>query len=150
MAKAPKIDNIFETAPASFAAANDQVRKITEDAMTQSKETYAKMKGAVEDGQKVVEDVFAKAQAANSELGLKTIAAVRKSSEASLSHMEKLLGVKSVAEFVELQTAFLRAQTELTVAEAKVLQDAAVKAANEVSAPVKGAMETAAKQFNVA
>ena len=150
MTKAAKVESIFETAPASLAAANDQVRKMAEDAMTQSKDAYAKMKVAVEDSQKVIEDTFSKTQAVNSDLGMKAISAMRKSSEASLTHMEKLLGVKSVSEFVELQTAFIRAQTELTISEAKVLQDAATKAAEEVTAPVKGAMETAMKTFKVA
>lgn len=150
MAKAEKVENILADAPAQMAAAGDQFRKVAEDAMEQSKEAYGKVKVALEDSQKVVEETFSKLQAANTDLGLKSIAAVRKASDASLSHMEKLMGVKSVSEFMELQTAFIRAQTELTVAEAKLLQEAATKAANDVSAPAKAAMEDAAKAFKVA
>ena len=147
--KASKVETILEAVPANLAAANDQIRKVSEDAMEQSKEAYGKMKSAVEDSQKVVEATFEKAQAANNDLGMKTISAARKAGEANLAHMEKLMGVKTVAEFFELQTSFLRSQTEWTVAEAKTLSEAATKAATEVSAPAKSAMEDAAKNFKV-
>ena len=57
-------------------------------------------------------------------LSLKAISALRANTEAGLSHMEALVGVKSVSDFVELQTSFFRKQAELFTAQAKDLQDA--------------------------
>lgn len=136
--------------PADAAEMADQFRAYAENAIEQSKEAYSKVKVSVEDAQKAVEATISKVQSANADLGLKAIAAVRKSTEASLSHMEKLLGVKSFASLVELQTAFVRQQAELVVEQSKLLQDAAQKAATEVSAPAKAAYEKVAKELKVA
>jgi phasin len=136
--------------PADAAEMADQFRAYAENALEQSREAYAKVKGSMDDAQKTVEVTFEKVQAANTDLGLKAIAAVRKSTEATLSHMEQLMAVKSVAAFVELQTAFFRKQAELAVEQSKLLQDAATKAATDVAAPAKAAYEKAAKDLKVA
>jgi len=64
--------------------------------------------------------------------------------------MEALLGVKSVAELFELQTAFLRKQAEVTVEQAKTMQEATRKVAEQVAAPGKSAAEKAMKGFKAA
>jgi phasin len=136
--------------PADAAEMADQFRAYAENALAQSKDAYAKMKGAADDAQKALEATMAKAQAANTDFGLKAVAAVRKSTESSLTHVEKLFAVKTFADFVELQTAFVREQVELAVEQSKLMQDAAQKAATDVSAPVKAAYDKAAKELKVA
>jgi phasin len=105
------------------------------------------MKEAAEDATKTVEATLESAQAGSVELGLKAIEALRTNAENSLSHMEALLGVKSVAELFELQTAFLRKQAEVVVEQAKGLQETSKKVAEKVSAPGKSAAEKAMKSF---
>ena len=75
---------------------------------------------------------------------------MRANAEAGFSHLEALLGVKSVSEFVELQTAFLRKRVETTVEQAKDLQSVASKAAVDVSKPMKDVFEKAIKELKVA
>ena len=122
------------TAPVDMNAAADQFKAYTETAVEQGRDVFAKAKTQFEDAQKSMEVNFEKMQAANSELGMKTISAVRKSTELSLSHMESLYGVKSFAAFVELQTSFVRKQAELMVEQGKLVQEAATKAATELKA----------------
>jgi phasin len=147
MVKSVKSETLI---PVDATEMADQFRAYAETAVEQSRDAYAKLKVSMEDAQKTVETTFEKVQAANSDFGLKTIAAVRKSTDASLSHMEKLMGVKSFATFVELQTAFIRQQAELVVEQSKLLQDAAQKVATDVSAPAKAAYEKVAKELKVA
>ena len=110
-----KIDDVFSIASIDPAKFSESFRDFAEKGAAQTKEAYAKMKEAAEDATKTVEATLESAQAGSVELGLKAIEALRTNAENSLSHMEALLGVKSVAELFELQTAFLRKQAEVVV-----------------------------------
>lgn len=146
---AETIENIeFPTFDASKAT--DQLRTFAEKGVEQSKEAYAKLKAGAEETQKALESTFETAKSAGSELSLKTISALRANAEANFSHLEALVGVKSLSEFVELQTAFLRKRVEMTVEQTKELQNLTTKAATDVSKPVKDAFEKAFKELKVA
>ena len=129
---------------------SDQFRDFAEKGLEQSKDAYAKMKTATEDAQKTVEETFKSVQTAGADVSLKAIAALRANTEAGLNHLEALVGVKSVADFVELQTSFFRKQAELVTAQAKELQDVTTKAAEKASAPAKAAFEKVVKEFKAA
>lgn len=146
---AEPIENIeFPTFDASKAT--DQLRTFAEKGVEQSKEAYAKLKAGAEETQKALESTFETAKSAGSELSLKTISALRANAEANFSHLEALVGVKSLSELVELQTAFLRKRVEMTVEQTKELQSLTTKAATDVSKPVKDAFEKAFKELKVA
>ena len=129
---------------------SDQFRDFAEKGLEQSKDAYAKMKTATEDAQKTVEETFKSVQTAGADVSLKAIAALRANTEAGLNHLEALDGVKSVADFVELQTSFFRKQAELVTAQAKELQDISTKAAEKAAAPVKAAFEKVVTEFKAA
>ena len=142
-----KTDDVFSIASIDPSKLSESFREFAEKGATQTKEAYAKMKEAAEDATKTVEATLESAQAGSVELGLKAIEALRTNAENSLSHMEALLGVKSVAELFELQTAFLRKQAEVVVEQAKSLQETSKKVAEKVAAPGKSAAEKAMKSF---
>lgn len=142
-----KIDDVFSMASIDPSKLSESFRDFAEKGAAQSKEAYAKMKEAAEDATKTVEATLESAQAGSVELGLKAIDALRTNAENSLSHLEALLGVKSVSELFELQTAFLRKQAEVAVEQAKTLQETSKKVAEKVSAPGKSAAEKAMKSF---
>lgn len=128
--------NVFD--PAKFT---DSFREFAEKGAAQSREAYAKVKTATEEAGKTIETTLQSAQAGSVEMGLKAIEAVRANADLSLSHMESLFGVKSVAEFLELQSGFVRKQVELSVEQAKELQDSSRKLAEAVAQPGKEAAE---------
>jgi phasin len=130
--------------------ATDQFRAFAEKGVEQSKETYAKLKTGAEDAQKALEATFETARVASSDLSLKTISALRANTEAGFAHLEALVGVKSVSELIELQTAFLRKGVETAVEQAKDIQAASSKAAQDVAKPIKGAFDKALKELKVA
>ena len=130
--------------------ASDQFRAFAQKGVEQSKENYAKMKAAAEDAQKTLEATFETMKTAGSDLSMKSIAAMRAGSEASFAHLEAMLGVKSVSELVELQTSFMRKSFEMMVDQAKDLQAASTKAAEDVAKPIKGAFEKTARELKAA
>ena len=145
-----KTDDVFSIASIDPSKVSESFREFAEKGAAQSKEAYAKMKEAADDATKTVEATLESAQAGSVELGLKAIEALRTNAENSLSHMEALLGVKSVSELFELQTAFLRKQAEVVVEQARTLQETSKKVAEKVSAPGKSAAEKAMKSFKTA
>ncbi len=142
-----KTDDVFSLNAFDPAKVSDAFRDFAEKGATQSKEAYAKMKAAAEDATKTVEATLESAQSGTVELGLKAIDALRTNAESSLSHMEALLGVKSLSELFELQTAFIRKQAELAVEQAKSMQEATKKVAENVAKPGKDAAEKAMSTF---
>jgi hypothetical protein len=118
--------------PLNLGLMTDQFKAYAETAVEQGRDAFAKAKTQLEEAQKAAEANLDKIQASNNEFGLKAISAVRQSTEMSLSHMESLLAVKSFAAFVELQTTFVRKQAEMMVEQAKLVQDAATKAAADL------------------
>lgn len=144
-----KTDDVFSIAALDPSKLSESFREFAEKGAVQTKEAYAKMKEAAEDATKTVEATLESAQAGTVEIGLKAIDALRTNAESSLSHMEALLGVKSVAELFELQTAFLRKQAELAVEQARALQETSKKVAEKVAAPGKFAAEKAMKSFKI-
>ena len=143
-------DDIFSFSAFDPAKLTDSFREFAERGAAQSREAYAKVKAATEEATKTVETTMQSAQAGSVEVGLKAIEALRTNADLSLSHMEALLGVKSVAEFVELQTSFVRKQAELTIDQARSIQDATRKLAEAVSQPGKEAAEKAMSTFKAA
>ncbi len=138
-------EDVFAFAAFDPAKLTESYREFAENGVAQSKEAYAKLKTAAEDATKTVEQTLESAQAGSVELSLKAIDAVRTNADNSLSHVEALLGVKSVSELVELQSAFFRSQAEAAVEQARDLQEAARKVAEDVSKPGKAAYEKVAK-----
>ncbi|MCP8896858.1 phasin [Shinella daejeonensis] len=142
-----KTDDAFSIAALDPAKFSESFRDFAEKGAAQSKEAYARMKEAAEEATQTAEATMESAQTGTVELGLKAIDALRTNAENSLSHMEALLGVKSVAELFELQTAFLRKQAEVAVEQARTLQETSRRVAEKVAAPGKSAAEKAMKSF---
>lgn len=132
------------------AKAGEQFRAFTEKGVEQSKEAYARIKSGAEWAQKTLESSAETMRAAGSELSLKTIAALRTNTEAGFSHLEALAGARSLSEVIELQSGFIRAQFEQAVSQAKDMQAAATKAAEDVSRPVAEVFQTAVKELKAA
>ncbi|MBY3596736.1 phasin [Rhizobium bangladeshense] len=145
-----KTDDVFSIASFDPSKLAESFREFAEKGALQSKEAYAKLKTAGEEAGKTLEATVQTAQAGTVEIGLKAIDVLRVNAETSLSHMEALLGVKSVAEFVELQTSFLRKQAELAVDQAKSMQETTKQVAEKLAKPSKEAAEKAMASFKVA
>lgn len=138
----------FPTFDASKAT--DQMRAFAERGVEQSKEAYAKMKNGAEETQKTVESTLETAKSVSGDMSLKAIATMRSNAEAGFSHLEALIGAKSLSEVIELQTSFLRKQVEAGVEQAKDFQASYTKAAEDISKPAKTAFEKAVRELKVA
>lgn len=145
-----RTDDIFSFSTFDPSRLTDSFREFAEKGATQSREAFTKIKDAAEEATKVVETTMQTAQSASVEIGLKAIDAMRTNADLSLTHLESLMGVKSVAQLIELQTSFIRKQAEVAVEQAKALQETARKASEDVTKPAKEAAEKAISSFKTA
>ena len=149
MSKAAKVETIeFPSFDASKAT--EQFRDFAEKGTEQTKEVYAKLKTGAEEAQKNLETAFETVKTAGSDVSLKAISAMRANAAMTFAHLDALVAVKSVSEYVELQSAFVRKSVELAVAQAKDFQAASTKAFEDVAKPMKTAFEKSLKDLNVA
>jgi len=132
--------------PSKFA---ENFRDMAEKSSEKTREAFGKMKEVADDATKTIEATLSSAQAGTVELGLKAIDTIRSNTEASLAHMEALLGVKSVSELFELQTSFFRKQAETAVAQAKAMQEASKTVVETVAKPGKDAAEKVMSTFKM-
>lgn len=113
------------------------LREFAEKAVAQAKANFDKMKVVAEEATDAIEDTYESTRAGVIEYGTKTIDAAKANSDATLGHAKVMLGVKTFAEAIELQTSFVRQQYEALSAQAKELQEMATKLAGEASKPAK-------------
>ena len=117
------------------------LREMAEKGVAQAKANYEKLKAAAEETTDMIEDSYETARAGMVEYNLKTLEALKTNTDAAFGFARDFAGVKTFAEAVELQTAFMRKQFETMTAQAKDLQAVAQKVATEAAEPVKAAVE---------
>ena len=148
-AKKTASDDVFSFSAFDPSKFSDTFRDFAEKSSVKTKETLSKVKEVTEEASKTVEATLQSAQAGTVELGMSAIGMVRSNTESSLAHLEALMGVKSVSELFELQTAFLRKQAEIAVEQVKSLSETSKKVAENVSKPGKDAAEKAMSSFKM-
>jgi phasin len=117
------------------------VRDFAEKGAAQAKDTYTKIKVATDEASTAFEGAYTSATKGVSTLGLKALETARSNANASFDHAISLFGVKTLSDVIELNTAFLRKQTETATAQVKEFGELAQQVANEAIAPVKAQVE---------
>ncbi|KPB02525.1 phasin family protein [Ahrensia marina] len=125
----------------------EKLKAMANDGLSKAKENYEQAQIVFEEAKKEAEANLSTAQGHSSKISLATIDAMRSNTEATLTHMEKLSGVKSISEFMELQTSFLSSQTQMAMDNAKSMQALYQDAVNDAGAPAKKAAEKAMGAF---
>lgn len=132
----PKLDAATLEVPAA-------VRDIAEKGVEQTKMAYEKVKLSAGQAVDLIEETTATYSKGASELSGKLLANAQANTNAMFDFAQTVFGAKTLAEVVELQTAFVRKQFDALSAQGKDIQASVQKVATEVSAPVKAAAEKA-------
>ncbi len=124
-------------------AMTEQFRNFAEKGIAQSQEAYARFKSQAEENQKAMEESLETVRGAVQNVSKKSIENARRQSESAFDHVERLMGVSSLSEFVEVQTAFLRKQAEMNIEQAKQMQAVTTGAMEDVAKPARQAFTKA-------
>jgi phasin len=157
VAKAAATDAAAKTAAAEKATAKDLMaafsfpsfeipefmRSFTEQGLNQSRETYARMKSAAEEATDMLEDSIETARGSVREVQFKALDMAKANADAGFELFRQLLGTTSVADAVQLQTAFARDRFEAMVDFSKDVQATVTKAGTEAAKPAQAMFEKA-------
>lgn len=121
-------------------------REFAEKGVAQTKEAYEKIKAAAEENTEMLETVYSTATQGSTEYGLKMIEIARFNTNAAFTFVEKLFGVKTPSELVEVATAHSRMQFETLSAQGKELAGLAQKVATDTTEPLKAGVSKAMKK----
>ncbi len=126
------------------------VREMAEKGVMQAKEAYDSYKSMAEEATDAMEDTFATVNKGATDFQAKALGAAKTNFNAGFELVEKMLGVKSLSEVVELQTEFARKQFDTMTSQAKEIQDLANKMQAETTKPLTEGVAKAMTQWKVA
>lgn len=133
--------SMADRADSAFAVAGFEVpemfRNVAEQSLTQTREAYARMKSAAEEATDALEESFGKSRDGVLEFQKKSLEISQANADATFDLARQLLGVTSVTDAVQLQTAFMRERFESLVDYSKDVQATCEKVANEAAKPAK-------------
>ena len=120
-------------------------RAMSEKGVAHAKDTFEKAQAAAGQATDLFKSTYATAAKCATDYNLKVLEIARTNTSTAFDYAQKLLGVKSLSEFVDLSTAHARKQCEAMTAQTKELTELAQRATTEIAEPLKTSMT---KAFN--
>jgi phasin len=128
---APKLASIPKTdAPQAF-------REMAEKGTTQAKETYEKINAATTEAADLIKNSYSTAVKGMQDYNNKIIEFTHANTNAAFDFVQKMSGVKSPSEFLELWTEHARKQVETLTEQSKQLAALAQKVTRTTAEPLK-------------
>jgi len=112
-------------------------REMTEKGVARVKDSYARAKVASEEAGELLENTYATVAKGATEYNRKLIEFARINTRAAFDYAQRLLGVKSPSEFIELATAHARQQFDIVSAQNNELSALAQETATKAAEPIK-------------
>ena len=138
---APKLASIPQTdAPQAF-------REMAEKGTTQAKETYEKMNAATTETANFIKNSYSTAVKGMQDYNNKVIEFAHANTNAAFDFVQRVSGVKSPLEFLELWTGHARKQVEMLTEQSKQLAALAQKVTRTTAEPLKAGVSN---PFNIA
>jgi phasin len=125
------------------------VREFAEKSVTQARDAYARLRTAADETNEIVEETLETARVGVFALGAKALDAAKANTDASFALARDLFNVKSVSEFIELQSRFARSQFDTVAGQMKEFQAMAEKVVADTAKPATAKAEKAFKDLNV-
>ena len=124
--KMPKLDLPTMEVPPAF-------RELADQGVAQVRDTYEKAKAATEQATDQLKEAYTTAAKGATDYNLKVIEIARANTNTAVDNAFELLGVKSLAEFVELSTKHARKQFDVMTAQTRELAEIAQKVTTEIT-----------------
>jgi phasin len=138
---------LVAAAPAKIHDIQDKTRALVEKSLAQTRAHYAKAKTAAEEATSAIEASYGAAKSGAINFQLKALEAVKSHADANFEFVKSIVAVKSLSDYVTLNTEFARKQVEALTAQSKEMGVLAQKVANDSAEPIKAHI---AKTFKIA
>jgi phasin len=116
-------------------------RDIADRTMDQAKDVYARTTAAAAEATDFIDGAYETARQNVRSLSAKAIEAAKTNADAGFALFRDLLGARTFADAIEVQTAFTRKQFEVATAQLREFQEASQKAFFEAAKPAREAVE---------
>lgn len=136
------MDMTKTTTPKSTRAFSD----MAENSVTQARETYEKMGAATTEAADLIKTTSSTALKGLQDYNNKFLEYAHANSNAAFEFVQKLHGMKSPSEFMELLTRHARTQTEVLTEQSKQLMELAQKVTHATLEPLKAGAQKAFNQ----
>jgi phasin len=136
-----------ELAAAPAAEIQESLRGALEKGVVESRAVFTKAKIAADETVSAFEISFAVAKDSALAINAKAFEALRANADANFDFLKAVFGVKSLPDFITLQTEFARKQVETIASQATDLGALAQKALADAVEPIK---EQVARSFKIA
>lgn len=120
----------------------EMMRDMAEQSVTNARETYDKTKASLDEQQAAVEKSVETAVESATALNRKTLDAAQANITAGFDFVRDIMMAKTLGDVIEMQTSFARKQFDAVAEQNKDFQDILAKSVEDVSTPVKKAMES--------
>jgi phasin len=117
------------------------IREAAQASVSQAKEAFARMKSATEAASGIFAETFEAAQSRGVAMTLKAVEIAKANADASFDFLKAYIGAKTIADGIDVQTAYARKQFDVLSGHVKDLQDASQKAALDIAGPSRAAWE---------
>jgi phasin len=126
------------------------VREFAEKSVTSARDAYDKFKSAADDATGLVEGAIETAREGAFAIGIKAVDAAKSNTDASFSFARDLFGARTMADVIELQSAFARKQFDAFSSQFKEIQAMTEKLVADTTKPVAAKVEKTFKELKVA
>lgn len=121
----------------------EALRSFAEQGLSQTREAYTRARAAAEETTDMMEETFTATREGVREAQIKALDVAQSNAEATFDLVRKLMGVTSVADAIQMQTAFARERFEAFVDYSKDVQSTLTKYGTEAAKPAKTIFERA-------
>lgn len=128
----------------------EALRAMTEQGIEQARESYARMKAVAEEATDMVEETVETTREGVLALQLRSLDAAKANADAYFDFTRKLLATRSVADAIQLQTAFARDRFEAFVDYTKEVQSDVTHLGEEAARPAREAFTKALNESKAA
>ena len=128
----------------------ESLRSFAEQGLSQSRETYSRMKAAAEEATDVMEESFETTRSSLRDVQFKALDVAKDNADATFEFARKLLTVTSLSDAMQLHATFARERFEAMVDYSKDVQSALGKVSTEAAKPAKVMMDRALNQSKAA
>ncbi len=125
-------------------------REYAEKGVQQARDTYKSYKSIAEDATDALEDSFASVTKGTTELQAHALGVAKSNVNAGFELVERMIGVKSLAEALEIQTDFARRQFDTLATQTREFQAIVTKVQADSAKPFKDGVSKAMSQFKQA
>jgi phasin len=142
-----EVSNAVEAASEPVVELGNDVRAVLEKGVAESRAVLTKVKISADDAANAIEKSYYAARDGVIAINAKAFDALRANAEANFDFMKAAFGVKSLADFIALQSEFARRQVDALTGQTKDLGALTQKTVAEAIEPLK---DQVAKSFKIA